>query len=326
MKWFKGDSFAELYYEMLEVASSEHVQIADSRLGPVKDHGPAYYELSPQASRLAYLKERNINPFFALAEFASMVNGSNRLRPFQFFLSSYHKYSDDGETLHGAYGFRLRHYFGRDQLEDAIRLLADEPTTRRAVLTIWAPDDLVTNSKDLPCHTTIYLKIRHTALDLTALNRSNDVYFGVPYDILVFYLLQLYISERLGCEVGTQRHFVDSFHLYEINFKNVESILSANNKSTLARVATLLPHHDFQNFVRTNTEKIVSLEFGDIEDKTTRDFFNSYAVFEATRDFKTAVNLLPISTLGYAAYLWYRSKKEFPQNAEVEQYEALIRS
>jgi thymidylate synthase len=325
MKLFVGRDFSELYYEMLEFALSENVSLTDSRVGRVKDFGCAYYELHAEDSRLTYLIGRNLNPFFALAEFAWIINGSKALKPLQFFIKAYGRYSDDGETLHGGYGFRLRHYFGCDQIEASVQLLRNDPTSRRVVLTLWSADDLAANSKDLPCNTAVYLKIRNEALDITVLNRSNDLYLGVPHDILVFYLLQLHIADRIGSKVGVQRHFVDSFHLYEANFVDVKNILNSNNKFGLSVAGLGLAEYDFKQFIRTNTDRITALDFTAIKDRTTRDFFKSYAAFEAGTDFKQAIDLLPKCTLGYVAYLWYRSRKGFPEHLRFEPFEELIR-
>ena len=325
MKLFKGGNFSELYYEMLEFAFYEEVPLIESRVGAVRDYGPAYYELRAGDSRLVYLNGRNLNPFFALAEFAWIISGSKALKPLRFFIKTYDQYSDDGRTLHGAYGFRLRHYFGVDQIEESIRLLRDDSTSRRVVLTIWSADDLAATSRDLPCHTTVYLKIRQGALDLTVLNRSNDLYLGVPYDILVFHLLQLYFADRIGCEVGLQRHFVDSFHLYEIHLESVKNVLDSTNKSAIPLVRHRLQEYDFSHYIRTNTDKVTSLEFSEIRDSILRSFFNSYVAYEGSRDFKKSLELLPQCTLGYAAYLWYRSRKDFPNHSKITEYEELVR-
>ena len=114
--------------------------LIDSRVGRVKDFGCAFYELHAEDSRLTYLIGRNLNPFFALAEFAWLINGSNALKPLQFFIKAYGQFSDDGETLNGAYGFRLRHYFGCDQIEAASNSYGTIPTSRRVVLTLWSAD------------------------------------------------------------------------------------------------------------------------------------------------------------------------------------------
>ena len=147
----------------------------------------------------------------------------------------------------------------------------------------------------------------------------------MPYDILVFYLLQLYIADRIGSKAGVQRHFVDSFHLYEANFADVQNILNSNNKFGLSVTGLGLAEFDFKQFIRTNTERITALDFSAIKDRTTRDFFTSYETFEAGNDFKQAIALLPKCTLGYVAYLWYRSRKGFPEELLIEPFEELIR-
>ena len=93
---------------------------------------------------------------------------------------------------------------------------------------MYSPDDLNKNSKDIPCNTTIYLKIKDNKLDITILNRSNDLYLGVPYNVFVFYLLQLYIAEKVNSDIGTQTHFTDSLHLYTKDLEKVEKIINSN--------------------------------------------------------------------------------------------------
>ena len=45
-------------------------------------------------------------------------------------------FSDDSETLWGAYGWRWKKYFDKDQLEIIIDMLRRNPNDRRAVLQI----------------------------------------------------------------------------------------------------------------------------------------------------------------------------------------------
>ncbi|MGR5963618.1 thymidylate synthase [Bacillus cereus] len=204
---------------MLQFSYHQEEGFKPSRVSEVKDLGPAYFEISADDFRLVYLNKRVINPFFALTEFSWILNGSNKLEPLEYFINNYRKYSDDGDTLNGAYGYRLRKYFNRDQIEDAIRQLKENANTRRVVLTMWSADDLSTTSNDLPCNISLLLKIRKGKLDITILNRSNDVYLGVPYNVFVFHLLQMYLAQQIGCKIGVQRHFTDSLHLYKRDIK-----------------------------------------------------------------------------------------------------------
>ncbi|MGK3946522.1 thymidylate synthase, partial [Streptomyces caeruleatus] len=69
-----------------------------------------------------------------MAEALWMLNGNNNLDYLLWFNSKFGEYSDDGETLHGAYGHRWRQYFGYDQLEWIIDELTNNPASRRCVL------------------------------------------------------------------------------------------------------------------------------------------------------------------------------------------------
>lgn len=120
---FSGQNFSKLYYEMLEYVLSEDILLSTSRIGNVKDIGSAYFEISDDDLRLVYLNKRAINPFFALAEFSWIISGSNSLKTLQYFIKNYDQYSDDGNTLNGAYGFRLKKYFGIDQISKSIDIL-----------------------------------------------------------------------------------------------------------------------------------------------------------------------------------------------------------
>jgi thymidylate synthase len=59
--------------------------------------------------------------------------------------------------------------------------------------------------------------------------RSNDVVWGVPYDLFFFTMLQEYLATCLGVRVGEYIHFASSMHLYERHFSLAERILSTES-------------------------------------------------------------------------------------------------
>src|SRR2546422_1067872 len=77
-------------------------------------------------NRVCLLKGRRFNPFFGLAEASWVLAGLNVLEPLRFFLATIEEYSDDGMTLNGAYGYRMRKALGMDQLEEVIRILKND--------------------------------------------------------------------------------------------------------------------------------------------------------------------------------------------------------
>ena len=85
-----------------------------------------------------------------------MLAGRNDVPWIQGFNGKMDTYSDDGKTFHGAYGYRWRNWFGKDQLQEVMFRLGTYHNDRRAVLGIWDPhQDLVqtNDGKDYPCNT-----------------------------------------------------------------------------------------------------------------------------------------------------------------------------
>jgi len=186
-------------------------------------NGTTYEALEPVTTvynrpceRVCLLKVRDANPFFHYIESLWMLAGRKDLKPLTYFVKSMEDFSDDGETLWGAYGWRWKSYFHKDQIDIVYRMLRKNPEDRRAVLQMWdANKDLNRNGKDVPCNTNIYFKIREDKLNMTVCNRSNDMLWGAyGANAVHMSVLQEYLAALLGVEVGTYRQVSDSFHIY----------------------------------------------------------------------------------------------------------------
>ena len=162
-----------------------------------------------------------MSPAFAIAEVIWIVRGRNDAEFLNYFNRTLPHYAGDGDTYHGAYGFRLRQHLGLDQLDRAYRGLAADNASRQVVLQIWdSPIDMPTEdgkpvSQDIPCNIVSLLKIRHGQLDWTQVMRSNDLFRGLPHNIVQFTCVQEVVAGWLGLKPGAYHHFADSLHLYE---------------------------------------------------------------------------------------------------------------
>ena len=299
-----GDNFTILYYELLKKAIDSQEVFIESRSGLVRDLGPAYIEIINDDLRLPLLPIRAVNPYFALAEYAWFITGSDRLDPLKYFIKSYGQYSDDEETLNGAYGYRLRTKFQTDQIEKAITLLKSDPSSRRVMLTMWAVDDLGSDSKDIPCITSIMLKIRAGKLDITIINRSNDLYLGLPYNVFMFYLLQKYLANKIGCSVGKQRHYTDSLHLYKKHMTIVQKIISSVSIESIRKDMNKLNKHDITDFLFLNHSAIVELDFDKISSPYYKALFMDFSKCKEEGHLRQREVTLPKDQLGYACYLY----------------------
>lgn len=173
--------------------------------------------------RVLFSGTRDANPFFHLMESLWMLAGRNDLGFPSYFNKKFELYSDDGETVHGAYGHRWRKSFGYDQLEVLIQELKSNPASRRCVLAMWDPTPTAMNDlhkamnggKDVPCNTHAYFDLRHSELNMTICCRSNDVIWGAyGANAVHMSFLQEYVAARLGVGVGVYRQFSNNFHAY----------------------------------------------------------------------------------------------------------------
>ena len=180
--------------------------------------------------RVLFSKERDANPFFHLYEAIWMLAGSQDLKKLTHFNAGMANFSDEGETLNGSYGYRWRSHFKYDQLYSVVDELMEEPDSRRVVLQMWdAVDDLGSVSKDIPCNTNIYFKIRDDKLQMTVCNRSNDMIWGAyGANAVHMSVLQEYIAAELGVPMGPYYQVSDSFHVYMNNEWEKVKDLSAN--------------------------------------------------------------------------------------------------
>jgi len=132
--------------------------------------------------------------------------------------------SDEYQILkpffHGAYGPRLA-----AQLSAIQMTLEKDVDTRQAVATIWDPRlDLGVKQPDLPCTVSLHFLIRKNRLILHTHMRSNDVWWGLAYDVFQFTQLQLTMANMLGIEAGPYYHHTTSLHLYEKDWGKVDGL------------------------------------------------------------------------------------------------------
>ncbi len=208
----------------------EHGIERDTRNGPVLvAPGPVTTLFEQPTERVLYWVQRDANPFFHLAESLWMLAGRNDLAFVTYFVKRMKEFSDDGETLHGAYGRRwIGHFGGIDQLATIIAALKKNPDDRRNVLQMWdATCDLGRDGRDVPCNTQAYFsRDADGRLDMTVCNRSNDVIWGAyGANAVHFSYLQEYIAGGIGCKVGRYWQMSNNFHAYLGTFKPLEGLI-----------------------------------------------------------------------------------------------------
>lgn len=208
----------------------EHGIEEDSRNGKVLvAPGPVATVYSRPWERVLFSPLRDANPFFHVMEALWMLAGRDDLAFPMYFNSRFGNFSDNGTTVHGAYGKRWRNWFGYDQLFEIANELKIRPDSRRCVLAmwdaslnpIWDPVNMgdwhmaVAGGKDVPCNTQAYFDVRGGKLNMTVCCRSNDIWWGAyGANAVHFSVLQEYMAALVGVEMGTYTQISNNFHLY----------------------------------------------------------------------------------------------------------------
>lgn len=176
--------------------------------------------LDDPRQRWVSFKGRKLVPALGVLEGLLLLTGQSRPDLLKRIAPQYAKFVDPATgELDGAYGPRVAR-----QLPYIRRLLEQDPDSRQAVVTIYGPEDHRT-SLDVPCTVSLQFFIRGGLLELVVYMRSNDIWLGLPYDIVQFTLLQEALAADLGIGLGTYTHVDGSLHLYERNLEQATKVL-----------------------------------------------------------------------------------------------------
>lgn len=191
----------------------------------IKEINGCHFRLENPRNRIIYNPERRFSIMFSLGEFLWYLAGENILETILYYNGNYGKYSDDGKTLHGAYGKRI---FGDDtkcQFDRIVELLKSDKDTRQAVISIYNSNDSKIKTKDVPCTCILQFLIRNNKLNCITYMRSNDLILGTANDVFSFTMLQELVANELGLDVGWYEHITGSMHIYEKHFELAKKIL-----------------------------------------------------------------------------------------------------
>lgn len=179
----------------------------------------ARFEISDISS--AHISARNISVRYALAELIWYMSGSNDVDFIGEFAPFWYKISDDNVTSNSAYGYIIQHKYGFDQLAKVIQLLKKDSFSRRGVININCANENVIETKDEPCTIMLQFYVRNSKVHCSAVMRSNDIWRGLPYDIVFFTTLQKIVANALGYKPGSYTHYAVSLHVYDDDLSKI---------------------------------------------------------------------------------------------------------
>jgi len=135
----------------------------------------------------------------------------------------------DGDLGH-IYGYQWRHwqdYKGGyiDQIAEVVRMLREEPDSRRLIVSAWNVGDLP-NMNLPPCHAFFQYYVANGRLSLQMYQRSADIFLGVPFNIASYALLLLMTAQVTGFKPGELVHTLGDAHIYLNHIEQVKEQLT----------------------------------------------------------------------------------------------------
>ncbi|MAG91894.1 thymidylate synthase [Candidatus Woesearchaeota archaeon] len=112
-----------------------------------------------------------------------------------------------------------------DQLANAIKLIKENPTSRRIIVNAWNPGEIEQMALP-PCHTFFQFFVANDKLSLQMYQRSCDMFLGVPFNIASYSLFLNMVAQVTNLKPGEFVHTLADAHIYHNHFDQVKEQLS----------------------------------------------------------------------------------------------------
>ncbi len=185
-----------------------------------------WLELTNPGNSIVSLKSRNANKNYLKNELKWYLSGSLDAKDITKHSKFWDKLKDSNGTINSNYGFlALKEKFnGISQYEWCINSINNDVNTRQAVINYNQPKHKYDTNRDFVCTLAQHFMVRNGKLDSTVFMRSNDLIFGLTYDLPWFCLIQKRMAKNLNLKLGTYRHYAASLHVYEKHFSMLKNI------------------------------------------------------------------------------------------------------
>lgn len=190
----------------------------------------AWITIADIANPIVSLPARDIKIDYLRHEMDWYNSGSLKAEDIAEHASMWAKLADTNGTVNSNYGFltKIEKWSGISQVEWCIARLNQDINSRQAVINYNQPRHKYPHVKDFVCTLSQQFIVRDGKLDTIVMMRSNDLIYGLTYDIPWFAKLQREIAEATGIPIGKYHHYAASLHVYEKHFELLENI--ANEK------------------------------------------------------------------------------------------------
>lgn len=157
-------------------------------------------------------------------EYEWLRNGETNIKRFKNNnIKIWDSWADENGDLGPVYGHQLRNWNseGIDQYKNVIKSIIETPDSRRHIINLWNVSQL----KDMalpPCYLYFQFFVENGKLNMFVVQRSGDMFLGIPYDMCLFAKLLIDVAQRTGLKPNDMHVTIVDAHIYQ---NQVEAVL-----------------------------------------------------------------------------------------------------
>lgn len=161
-------------------------------------------------------------------EFNWFINGETNIKRFKDNnVKIWDNWANKNGDLGPVYGFQMINFNGQNinQLDKVIESIKLNPDSRRHIISLWNPAQ--TDKMALPpCYLYFQFFVENNKLNMFVLQRSGDMFLGVPYDAALFSMILLYISKECNLKANKIEINIIDAHVYKNQIEPINEYLN----------------------------------------------------------------------------------------------------
>ena len=164
-------------------------------------------------------------------EFEWFINGETNIQRFKDAgVKIWDAWADENGELGPVYGYQMRNFNNQniDQMRNLIKSLRTDPDSRRHIISLWNPAQQDQMALP-PCYLYFQFFVDKDKLNMFVVQRSGDLFLGIPYDVALFTKILLYVSDQVGLKANTLDIQIVDAHIYNNQLEAVHEYLAQTN-------------------------------------------------------------------------------------------------
>ena len=145
------------------------------------------------------------------------------------------EWQDEKGTIGKAYGYQLAQEVGRtgrNQVDNLIYNLKNNPESRRHIISLWNVDD-IDDMMLTPCVWQSQWVVQNGKLHVEIMARSTDVALGLPFNVAQYWVLHKLIANEVGLEAGDMVFVMTTPHIYDRHIETIAKQMHEYGNSQL---------------------------------------------------------------------------------------------